>query len=296
MWEKIVLNLISNAFKFTFKGEIEVSLRQTATQFELTVRDTGTGIAADEIPKLFERFYRVAGAQGRTHEGSGIGLALVQELTRLHHGSVSVESLYGQGSTFKVVIPLGHNHLPAQQIGAERTQASTALGARPFVEEALRWLPDSDARNDVRIDDFNTSEHAERPDGERPRILVVDDNADMRDYLRRLLGARHRVEAVADGEAALAAIETRVPDLVLTDIMMPRLDGMDLLARLRADPRTNTLPVIFLSARAGETITSSNRSRPVSLSRASDPQFNWRKCASRRKRLNIFSSASSIIG
>ena len=252
MWEKIVLNLISNAFKFTFKGEIEVSLRQTATQFELTVRDTGTGIAADEIPKLFERFYRVAGAQGRTHEGSGIGLALVQELTRLHHGSVSVESLYGQGSTFKVVIPLGHNHLPAQQIGAERTQASTALGARPFVEEALRWLPNSDARNDVRIDDFNTSEHAERPDGERPRILVVDDNADMRDYLRRLLGARHRVEAVADGEAALAAIETRVPDLVLTDIMMPRLDGMDLLARLRADPRTNTLPVIFLSARAGE--------------------------------------------
>ncbi|MGC1577212.1 MAG: response regulator [Beijerinckiaceae bacterium] len=252
MWEKIVLNLISNAFKFTFSGEIEVSLRRTDTQFELSVRDTGTGIPADEIPKLFERFYRVAGAQGRTHEGSGIGLALVQELTRLHHGSVSVESLYGHGSTFKVVIPVGHDHLPAQQIGAERTQASTALGARPFVEEALRWLPDSDARNEVRIDDFNPSEHEERLDGERPRILVVDDNADMRDYLRRLLGARHRVEAVADGEAALAAIDIRVPDLVLTDIMMPRLDGMDLLARLRADPRTKTLPVIFLSARAGE--------------------------------------------
>jgi signal transduction histidine kinase/DNA-binding response OmpR family regulator len=252
MWEKIVLNLISNAFKFTLEGEIEVSLRQTAGRFELAVRDTGTGIPADEIPKLFERFYRVTGARGRTHEGSGIGLALVEELAKLHHGSVSVESLCGQGSTFTVAIPLGHDHLPAQHIGAKRTQASTALGAGPFVEEALRWLPDSDARSEVRIDDFTASEQADTPDGDRARILVVDDNADMRDYLRRLLGARYQVEAVADGEAALATIDQRVPDLVLTDIMMPRLDGIGLLARLRADARTKTLPVIFLSARAGE--------------------------------------------
>jgi signal transduction histidine kinase/DNA-binding response OmpR family regulator len=252
MWEKIVLNLISNAFKFTFNGEIEVSLRQTDTQIELAVRDTGTGIAVDELPKLFERFYRVAGAQGRTHEGSGIGLALVQELARLHGGSVSVESHYGQGSTFKVAIPLGRNHLPAQSIGAERTQASTALGARPFVEEALRWLPVSSSRNEVGIDDFDMSKHTARQDGERSRILVADDNSDMRDYLRQLLGARYEVETVADGEAALAAIDKRAPDLVLTDIMMPRLDGLGLLARLRADPHTKTLPVILLSARAGE--------------------------------------------
>jgi PAS domain S-box-containing protein len=251
MWEKIVLNLISNAFKFTFDGEIEVSLRQTATHFELTVRDTGTGIPPEEVPKLFERFHRVAGARGRTHEGSGIGLALVQELARLHSGSVSAESAFGNGSTFKVVIPLGRSHLPAQHIGSERTQASTALGARPFVEEALRWLPDS-PRDEVSLDDIGTSEHAEEQDGERPRILIADDNADMRDYVRRLVGARYEVEAVADGESALAAIESRVPDLVLTDIMMPRLDGLGLVARLRADPRTKTLPVILLSARAGE--------------------------------------------
>ena len=104
----------------------------------------------------------------------------------------------------------------------------------------------------MRIDDFTASEQADTPDGDRARILVVDDNADMRDYLRRLLGARYQVEAVADGEAALATIDQRVPDLVLTDIMMPRLDGIGLLARLRADARTKTLPVIFLSARAGE--------------------------------------------
>lgn len=252
MWEKIVLNLVSNSFKFTFNGEIEISLRQTDTQFELAVRDTGTGIPPDEVPKLFERFYRVAGAQGRTHEGSGIGLALVQELARLHGGSVSVESLYGKGSTFKVVIPLGPNHVPAQNIEAERTQASTALGARPFVEEALRWLPDSASLNEVGIDDFNTSAHPKSRDGERPRILIGDDNADMRDYLRRLLAARYEIEAVADGEAALAAIARNKPDLVLSDVMMPRLDGMQLLSRLRADQNTSTVPVILLSARAGE--------------------------------------------
>src|SRR5262249_1898768 len=142
MWEKIVLNLISNAFKFTCHGEIQVNLCQTTSHFELTVRDTGVGIPADEVPKLFERFHRIAGAQGRTYEGSGIGLALVRELTRLHCGSVTVESVYGRGTMFRVLIPLGHGHLPQEQIGSARTQASTALGAGPFIEEALRWLPD----------------------------------------------------------------------------------------------------------------------------------------------------------
>ena len=252
MWEKIVLNLISNAFKFTFDGEIQVSLRQTATHFELGVRDTGVGIPADEVSKLFDRFHRVAGAQGRTHEGSGIGLALVQELARLHGGSVTVESVYGRGTMFRVLIPLGHGHLPQEQIGAARTQASTALGARPFIEEALRWLPDAGFDDDGVIVDIPTPENLERHDRERSRVLVADDNADMRDYLRRLLSSRYDVEAVADGEATLAAIARRRPDLVLADIMMPRLDGLRLAARLRGDTLPRTIPIIFLSARAGE--------------------------------------------
>src|SRR5262245_23758546 len=251
MWEKIVLNLISNAFKFTFDGEIEVSLQQTATHFELAVRDTGIGIPANEVPKLFERFHRVAGAQGRTHEGSGIGLALVQELARLHGGSVTVESVYGKGTTFRVCIPLGHAHLPQEHIGAARTQASTMLGAGPFVAEALRWLPDSARRDELGINDIAAPERLEQQ-GERPYILLADDNADMRDYLRRLLTTQYEVEAVADGEAALTQIERRAPQLVLADIMMPRLDGLGLLSRLRANPRTETLPIILLSARAGE--------------------------------------------
>jgi signal transduction histidine kinase/DNA-binding response OmpR family regulator len=252
MWEKIVLNLVSNAFKFTFEGAIEVKLRNTGTQFELTVRDTGTGIPADELPKLFERFHRVAGARGRTHEGSGIGLALVQELVRLHGGTVAAESTYGQGSTFRVRIPVGRSHLPQAQVGSAGTQTSTAIGAEPFIEEALRWLPDSGSHDEGMIWDAPAGDQTDGKSGERPRILLVDDNADMRDYMRRLLGGRYDVHVAEDGEAALAAIETRPPDLVLSDIMMPRLDGLGLLTRLRSDPRTSTLPIILLSARAGE--------------------------------------------
>ena len=136
MWEKIVLNLISNAFKFTFEGEIEVSLRRDDKFATLTVRDTGIGIEEDQLPRLFERFHRIEGARGRTYEGSGIGLALVQDLVKLHGGTVAVESLYGQGSIFRVAIPLGQAHLPANQVGPK--QVSTAVGANAFVEEAAR--------------------------------------------------------------------------------------------------------------------------------------------------------------
>ena len=241
MWEKVVLNLLSNAFKFTFEGEIEVSLRQTgASQVELRVRDTGTGIPAAEMARLFERFHRVEKAQGRTHEGSGIGLALVQELVKLHGGMVTAESRIGEGTTFIVTLPLGSAHLPADQIVAERALVSTATGAAPFVEEALRWLPDGD--------EDPTSGAAELPigyetltvpapgvatelDDDRPRVLVADDNADMRRYLVRLLAEHYRVKAVADGEAALASVRQEAPDLVLTDVMMPQTGRLRSAAR-----------------------------------------------------------------
>jgi PAS domain S-box-containing protein len=252
MWEKIVLNLVSNAFKFTFDGLIEVRLRNAGTHFELTVRDTGIGIPADELPKLFERFHRVADARGRTHEGSGIGLALVQDLVRLHGGAVAVESVYGRGATFHVRIPLGNSHLPQAQIGSAVRRMSTAIGAQPFVAEALRWLSDTGADVEHAIWDASAGEQSEGEPTQRPHILLIDDSADMREYLRRLLDDRYDVEVAGDGEAALAAIDKSPPDLVLSDIMMPRLDGLGLLARLRSNPRTSTLPIILLSARAGE--------------------------------------------
>jgi PAS domain S-box-containing protein len=252
MWEKIVLNLLSNAFKFTFEGAIEVSLTQQDGSFELVVTDTGTGVPADELPRLFERFHRVEGARGRTYEGSGIGLALVQELARLHGGSVAVESEYGKGSTFRVRVPAGASHLPQQQIGGVRTQASTGLGARLFIEEAVRWLPGEAPVQDAIIDVALPADQSTLPAAQRALVLLADDNADMREYLARLLSAHYQVEAVADGEAALKAAARRIPSLVLSDVMMPRMDGMELLSRLRVDPRTAAVPVILLSARAGE--------------------------------------------
>jgi PAS domain S-box-containing protein len=247
MWEKIVLNLLSNAFKFTFTGEIEVKLRGFDGRFELSIRDTGTGIPQHELPKLFERFHRVDGAHGRTHEGTGIGLALVQELARLHGGSVGVTSELGQGSTFTVSMPTGPQRLVSAQ---DETVRADPLGARPFIAEALRWLPDAPDLDVIPNVDERTP--TGEPAGPRARILLADDNADMRDYVRRLLAERYDVETVADGEAAFAAIVRDKPDLVLSDIMMPRVDGLELLARLRADPHLNTVPLILLSARAGE--------------------------------------------
>ena len=258
MWEKIVLNLVSNAFKFTFDGEISVSLHQVNDAVQLRVRDTGVGISEPELSRVFERFHRVDNTRSRTHEGSGIGLALVQELVKLHSGCISVESAVGEGTTFLVSLPLGKAHLSAERIGLARTLRSAAVGAAPFVEEALRWLPDSalsDSYDELPVGHELMSMPADGPvvDAQnRPFILLADDNADMRQYLFRILAERYEVQCVPDGEAALAAIRKRLPELVLTDVMMPRLDGFGLLRELRSDSRTRTLPVIVLSARAGE--------------------------------------------
>jgi signal transduction histidine kinase len=261
MWEKVVLNLLSNAFKFTLEGEIRVALERVDAErcARLTIADTGVGIAADELPHIFERFRRVeSGARARTHEGSGIGLALVQELVRLHGGHVGVESTEGVGSTFTVEIPLGSAHLPADRIRAERTAASTALGAAPFVEEALRWLPDAadtDALTapELEISSIGEDERVEAGrDGARPRVLVVDDNADMRTYLANLLRPRYEVELASDGADALARAHGDRPDLIVSDVMMPVLDGLGLVRELRSDPAMAAVPVILLSARAGE--------------------------------------------
>ena len=259
MWEKIVLNLLSNAFKFTFEGQIVVSMRQADGGAELRVQDTGVGISAEEFPRLFERFHRVENARGRTHEGSGIGLALVQELVKLHGGVISATSELGQGTTFTVRVPLGSQHLPLDQVGSSRSAAQATAEASPFVEEALRWLPAADqlAAAGAKWPPHHEEPRAppvarEQAGDDRPLVLIADDNADMRQYMTRLLSQQYRTEAVPDGEAALAAARARTPDLVLTDVMMPRLDGLGLLKALRIDPRTRGIPVIMLSARAGE--------------------------------------------
>ncbi len=258
MWEKIVLNLISNALKHTFDGGIAIVLRWCGDHAELTVTDTGVGIAKAELPRLFERFHRVKGAKSRTHEGTGIGLALVRELVNLHGGAVRVESEEGKGSAFTVTVKAGTSHLPPDRLGAARTLASSAARPATYVEEALHWLPNATAPSDASTGGagptpVSTPGVAAQPPGtRRPRILWADDNADMRDYVGRLLADRYDVLAVPDGVRALAAAREKCPDLVLTDIMMPGLDGIGLLRELRADARMRGIPVILLSARAGE--------------------------------------------
>jgi PAS domain S-box-containing protein len=256
MWEKIVLNLLSNAFKYTFEGEIRIELRSQDAVAELVVADTGTGIPAEALPQLFNRFYRVPGANGRTHEGSGIGLSLVRELVKLHGGSIDVQSTLGRGSTFRVRIPFGAAHLPDAQVMREGHERTSASGAQAFVEEAQRWLPDS--ANPEQSGRFLALAQPEPSSAtseplDKPTVLLVDDNRDMREYVTRLLDPRFAVICAHDGQFALDLLEEGLrPDLVLSDVMMPRLDGFGLLKALRARALTSSTPVIFLSARAGE--------------------------------------------
>jgi signal transduction histidine kinase len=246
LWDRIVPNLLSNALKFTLRGEIAVRLRETESRFVLEVADTGVGIPAEEIPRMFQRFHRVPSAGGRSNEGSGIGLNLVRELVTLHGGTVSVESTLGGGSTFRVEVPTGRAHLPAHAL----SEAPVESGRRPevlaYAAEAAGWAGAETTGT--------TSPDAPppAPDGSRPRVLVVDDNADLRAYVAGLLSPWCEVELARDGREAIESIEARAPDLVVSDVMMPRLDGFGLVRELRARPSTAALPVILLSARAGE--------------------------------------------
>jgi PAS domain S-box-containing protein len=287
LWEKIVFNLLSNAFKYTLEGTIRVVLQALPGAVELRVEDTGIGIPQTDLPHVFERFHRVESARGRTMEGSGIGLAMVQELVRLHGGRVRVESTCGVGSMFAATIPTGAAHLPAERVGggSQRPAHDIARSSRPFVEEALHWLPaavpapgsrpaqvlDSAWVEPLTVDisvapeiasayramrDRDGAETgANQPlaaTGPKPMVLLADDNADMRDYMQRLLEPCYAVIAVGDGIEAFDVAVARRPDLVITDVMMPRRDGFGLLQQLRAHPHTATVPVIMLSARAGQ--------------------------------------------
>lgn len=262
MWEKILLNLLSNAFNYTFHGTITVRLQLLASAVEVSIEDTGVGIPAEALPQLFERFHRVKSTQGRTFEGTGIGLSLVYEFVRLHAGTIRVSSTPGQGSIFTVSLPLGAAHLPPERLATGRTLASTAVSASAYVDEALRLLAEQETTADLSADicgdaDAGAFSSTQRPaDVTEPwpaaRILFVDDNADMRAYVSRVLGQRYDVLTAPDGKAALMSVEQSPPDLVVADVMMPGMDGFELVHALRANQQTCTIPVILLSARAGE--------------------------------------------
>lgn len=239
MWEKIVLNLISNAFKYTETGAINIWLYEEDNTLIFKVSDTGIGITGDNVKKIFDRFYRVNTPGGRSQEGTGIGLALVKELVNLHNGEIVVESRVGEGSTFFVKIPATKKNSPTKL----KVRESNRQTRRTFLEEVSKWSINSTS--------INTSNTFQR-DAHKPKIVVADDNLDMRDYIIRLLTESFQVYAVSDGEQAFSIAQEVLPDLVLSDVMMPRLNGFELLEKLRSNVATRNIPFIFLSARAGE--------------------------------------------
>jgi signal transduction histidine kinase len=255
MWTKIVLNLLSNAFKHTFKGGITVSLvasDESPDHVELRVEDTGVGIPAREIPRLFQRFHRVKGARSRSDEGTGVGLALIRALATLHGGEASVVSREGLGSSFRVRVRRGSAHLPANRAAAPsaaRGRSETPVAV--FVEEALRWSSDG-ATEGRNLDISDAGDELASPGGPRARVLLADGNQDMQTYLARLLRRSYDVEVTGDGKAALEAALERPPDIMVLDAMLPLRDGLEMLEELRTDERTRLIPIILLSARGGE--------------------------------------------
>lgn len=244
MWEKVILNLLSNALKFTFHGSVTVRVGRDGSGAVVTVADTGVGVPLAEQARLFERFHRIENVRARSNEGSGIGLALVKELVGLHGGTIVADSAEGVGTTFIIRLPFGSAHLPPDAVATTGAGPSSSSTADPYVHEALRWLPGGDELADAAV------AAAEVPSA---HVLVVDDNADMRGYLARLLTeAGYLVSTALDGQEALEAIRLDQPDLVVSDVMMPRLDGLGLVAALRTDSRTAAVPVLLLSARAGQ--------------------------------------------
>jgi signal transduction histidine kinase len=240
MWEKIVFNLLSNAFKYTLAGSITVELTAENKYAVLKIKDTGVGIPEAELPHMFKRFHRVQQVTGRTFEGTGIGLSLIKEFVLLHKGDIGVESEFGKGSTFTVRIPFGKEHLPQQHIKSiDQDDHEGMLTSSMFVEEAGTLLVKK------------ANEQAAGNDG-LPLVLVVDDNADMRDHLQSVLMPHFKIVTANNGQDALHKIQQQQPDLILSDIMMPVLDGIGLLQEIKANKATAHIPVILLTARAGE--------------------------------------------
>ena len=304
MWEKIVLNLISNSLKFTWEGSVKVRLRRVPRGgIELNVTDTGVGISEKHLPYIFQRFYRVLNDNARSHEGTGIGLALIKEIVKQHGGTISVASKADVGSTFTVFIPEGYAHLPSTMVASstdkntpqkkEKNGSAVTSRSRAMVSdmvlqctnETLNWLgnslldekptndnEDPDAvynqMNTLDEDDKKMSSPKEPPGityalgdimhigsgGMKPRVILADDNLDMRRYLSFLLDPHFEVEPVPNGRVALRRAREFPPDLVLSDVMMPQMDGMMLLKELRMDPRTVSVPVILLTAKASSSV------------------------------------------
>jgi signal transduction histidine kinase/DNA-binding response OmpR family regulator len=237
--EKIVFNLLSNAFKFTPEnGRITVSLFTDHADYlfpegyaQLDVADTGTGIAQEHLQKIFDRFYQIDSSVTREFEGSGIGLALTKELVELHHGTIEVASQPGTGTTFTVRLPLGHSIYTPDEITEtiiSSDEPSPLLKPQPIPEQ-------------IETEDLS-----------QPKILVIEDNEDLRYFIRENLKSQYQVLLAQDGLEGLSIAQQEIPDLIISDLMMPKLDGLQVSTTLKQDERTSHIPIILLTAKADQ--------------------------------------------
>jgi signal transduction histidine kinase/CheY-like chemotaxis protein/ligand-binding sensor domain-containing protein/AraC-like DNA-binding protein len=233
-FEKVLLNLLSNALKFTGRGgTVEVMVRTDNDHAEIVVRDTGVGIAPDDLPRIFDRFYQADTSSTRRFEGTGIGLALAKELVELHGGEITVASSTGAGSTFTARLPLAGGTDPRDRATNSDHPAQRGFSPpTPGDATAYAALPDDE------------------PDDDRTTVLVVDDNPDVRAYVRSILSPSYAVIEAPDGEQGLETARALLPDLIVADVMMPRLDGLELGRALKSDPLTDAIPLVLLTARA----------------------------------------------
>lgn len=233
--EKILTNLLSNAFKFTPEGgDVHITMRlspiPTSAHVSISVTDTGAGMGSLELDRIFDRFYQVDASQTREQEGSGIGLALTKELVELYHGHISVQSELGHGSTFTVHLPLEREHLKPDEM------VDTGESEKPTI--------------DVQVPMQALQPTSEQADESLPLLLVVEDNADMRRYMRNHLEADYRIIEANNGAEGVDKATEEIPDVVISDVMMPKMDGFELCRRLKTDEKTSHIPIILLTAKA----------------------------------------------
>lgn len=251
MWEKVVFNLLSNAYKFTGEGEIKLALRISGRHARLIVSDTGIGIATHNLPVLFDRFRRFDSNVSRSYAGTGIGLALVQELVKLHGGTIDVQSEEGKGSSFIIHVPLGKEHLTSGIIRETDAHGGTLLQGVNSGNIPLEWFPIEQISPGQ--DTHTPGQRVLKADGKMPLVFLADDNADMREYIHSLLIEQCNIIVFENGQKVVDMLRKGIiPDLVLSDVMMPEVDGFALLRRIKTTDAWSRIPVILISARAGE--------------------------------------------
>jgi signal transduction histidine kinase/class 3 adenylate cyclase len=247
-FDRLVFNLLSNAVKFTRRGFIEVATQVQDYAFRISVTDSGVGIKEDQIPHIFDRFRQADGSESREYAGTGIGLALVQEVAKLHGGSVDVYSQYGKGTTFRVTVPLGSSHLSPSSVVDVLDADVTDSGNPPessSTDVVLEGATDREGAGALN------ARSREAFDSDRPTVVYAEDNPDLRRHVYDLLGSDFNLFLAVDGREGLAMVRDYRPELLITDQMMPNMSGRELLAAVRADPEIEHTPVIFLTARVG---------------------------------------------